>query len=123
MMSFLLGGAIGYVLGTKAGRERYEQLQRAGRELMQQPTVQKAVDTAKTKSREMFKGAREDRVPEQRRTEVPEPRPGQTVGSEPAPGAPGSRPGTASGARQTPTPGPGQRPTPGSRPGPTTSGS
>ena len=40
MLGFLLGGAIGYVLGTRAGRERYEQIERMGRQLIDHPTVQ-----------------------------------------------------------------------------------
>jgi hypothetical protein len=40
--SFLAGLATGYVLGTRAGRERYEQIMRAARTLAENPTVQQA---------------------------------------------------------------------------------
>lgn len=41
-MAFVAGFAIGYVLGTKAGRERYEQLLRAAKRVRENPTVQSA---------------------------------------------------------------------------------
>ena len=40
MKGFLLGLAVGYVLGTRAGRERYDQLVQAYRRLMDHPAVQ-----------------------------------------------------------------------------------
>ena len=42
MRTFLLGVAVGYVLGSRAGRERYEQLCRAYRQLVDHPVVQGA---------------------------------------------------------------------------------
>jgi hypothetical protein len=41
-ISFLSGLATGYVLGTRAGRERYEQLKKAARTVADNPTVQQA---------------------------------------------------------------------------------
>jgi hypothetical protein len=41
-LSFLLGGAVGYVLGAKAGRERYEAIVRAGRRVVGSQTIQSA---------------------------------------------------------------------------------
>ncbi len=44
----LLGaGAVGYVLGAKAGRERYDQIAAQAQKLRSNPTVQKKVDDAK----------------------------------------------------------------------------
>lgn len=40
--SFLLGTAFGYVLGTRAGRERYEQLASGARRVASSPAVQSA---------------------------------------------------------------------------------
>jgi hypothetical protein len=40
MKTFLLGAAVGYVLGARAGRERYEQIVRAYRGLVDHPAVQ-----------------------------------------------------------------------------------
>ncbi|MDQ6848978.1 MAG: hypothetical protein M3070_03150 [Actinomycetota bacterium] len=39
-LPFLIGGAIGYVLGAKAGRERYEAIVRTARRLAGSQTVQ-----------------------------------------------------------------------------------
>lgn len=44
---FVVGLGAGYVLGTRAGRERYEQIARAADKIWNQPTVQKGVDTVK----------------------------------------------------------------------------
>lgn len=38
------GVAVGYVLGTRAGRERYEQIKRRAVELWNDPHVQRAAD-------------------------------------------------------------------------------
>ncbi len=39
---FLLGLGLGYVLGTRAGRQRYEQLHRSWRQIRDNPAVQEA---------------------------------------------------------------------------------
>jgi len=44
---FVVGLGVGYVLGTRAGRERYEQIRQAAQRVWNQPTVQDGVDTAK----------------------------------------------------------------------------
>jgi mevalonate kinase len=41
-LSFLLGAATGYVLGARAGRERYEEIVRLGRRVGGSQTVQSA---------------------------------------------------------------------------------
>jgi hypothetical protein len=41
--TFLIGAATGYVLGTRAGRERYEQIMQMSRRLWENPTVQQKV--------------------------------------------------------------------------------
>lgn len=41
---FATGLAVGYVLGTRAGRERYEQLKRAAQGFWNDPRVQRRVD-------------------------------------------------------------------------------
>ena len=43
----VLGLAGGYVLGTKAGRQRYEQIQRLWSQLMGSPTVRRATERTK----------------------------------------------------------------------------
>lgn len=42
---FLAGLGVGYVLGTRAGRERYEQIKTAAGNLWNTPAVQRQVDT------------------------------------------------------------------------------
>lgn len=53
-LTILLSGAIGYVLGTRAGRERYEQIKSMAVKVKENPTVQEktqqAVDTAKAQA-------------------------------------------------------------------------
>lgn len=41
-LTLALGFALGYVLGSKAGRERYEQIMRSARKLKDNPSVQGA---------------------------------------------------------------------------------
>lgn len=42
----IVGGAIGYVLGARAGRPRYEQIVRASRTLRSHPAVAQLADQA-----------------------------------------------------------------------------
>jgi SLT domain-containing protein len=46
-LMFLGAGAIGYVLGAKAGRERYDQIAEQARKLRSNPMVQEKVGQAK----------------------------------------------------------------------------
>lgn len=43
-IAFVLGAAVGYVLGTRAGRERYEQIKRGAQTLWKTEPVQQGVD-------------------------------------------------------------------------------
>lgn len=56
MWGFLLGGAIGYALGCRAGRERYDQLVRTCREIADHPVVQGAAGVASAKISELSGG-------------------------------------------------------------------
>ncbi|MTD54884.1 hypothetical protein [Amycolatopsis pithecellobii] len=49
MKTFLLGAAVGYVLGTKAGRARYDQIVRTYRKVADHPMVQGAAGVARAK--------------------------------------------------------------------------
>ena len=44
---FVVGLGVGYVLGARAGRERYEQIRQAAQNVWNQPTVQEGVETVK----------------------------------------------------------------------------
>ena len=63
---FLVGLAVGFVLGARAGRERYEQLKKAAQTAAQSPPVQKATQAAGAKAAELTKVAKDkaaSRVP------------------------------------------------------------
>ena len=53
-LMLLIAGGVGYVLGTKAGRERYEQIKRTATRVKDDPRVQEkahqAADLAKEKA-------------------------------------------------------------------------
>lgn len=53
-LTILLSGAAGYVFGSRAGRERYEQIKGLARKVKDNPTVQEktaqAADVAKTQA-------------------------------------------------------------------------
>ncbi|MFI0357937.1 YtxH domain-containing protein [Actinomadura sp. 9N407] len=61
---FFAGAAVGYVMGTKAGREKYEQMKLASQRFTENPRVQEATEMLRTKGGELAGAARE-RVPEQ----------------------------------------------------------
>jgi glutamate-1-semialdehyde aminotransferase len=58
-VTFLVGLAAGYVVGARAGRERYEQMVQAGRKVAEHPTVQKASQAAGAKATELTKVAKD----------------------------------------------------------------
>ncbi len=51
-VTFVVGLALGYVLGTRAGRERYEELRKSARQIAQNPAVRNAAETAGQTGRE-----------------------------------------------------------------------
>ncbi|MBC6463629.1 YtxH domain-containing protein [Actinomadura sp. HBU206391] len=77
--TFIAGTAVGYLLGTRAGRERYEQIRRAYRRIAENPTVQETAgvvraqvgtlgNTAKETVRSTLQDTIGDRLPGSRRT-------------------------------------------------------
>jgi hypothetical protein len=44
-LGMLVGAAVGYVLGAKAGRERYEQMTASARQLLDKPQDKRVVDS------------------------------------------------------------------------------
>lgn len=46
-LTLIVGVGIGYVLGSRAGRQRYEQIAETARQIAQNPRVQDAADKAK----------------------------------------------------------------------------
>jgi|ERR1700722_3561679 hypothetical protein len=57
--TFLAGLAVGFVAGTRAGRERYDQMVKAGRAFVESPPVKKASRATGQKATELTKVARD----------------------------------------------------------------
>lgn len=51
-LTFIAGLALGYVLGTRAGRERYEQLKKSARQVAQNPAVRNTAESAAQQGRQ-----------------------------------------------------------------------
>ena len=58
-VTFLAGFAAGFVVGTRAGRERYEQMVKLSRKAVEHPAVQQAGRTAGAKASDLTKVARQ----------------------------------------------------------------
>lgn len=58
MLKFLLGAAAGYVLGARAGHERYEQLRRTYQRLADHPAVQGAAGVVRARVEERVNGGK-----------------------------------------------------------------
>ncbi|KOX30826.1 MULTISPECIES: YtxH domain-containing protein [unclassified Streptomyces] len=52
-MTFVVGLALGYVIGTRAGRERYEQLKKSAKEFSDNPAVRNAAESAAQTGRQV----------------------------------------------------------------------
>jgi hypothetical protein len=61
-VSFFAGVAVGFIVGARAGRERYEQIVKLTRQAAGNPTVQTVTKTVTTKTTELTKTAA-SRVP------------------------------------------------------------
>jgi hypothetical protein len=57
--AFLTGLGIGYVLGAKAGRERYEQIQRAFQAIRENPTVQETAGVVQAQASGLVHSAKD----------------------------------------------------------------
>jgi hypothetical protein len=69
-ITFLSGLAVGYVLGARAGRERYEQIKRVGQRVAENPAAQQAAGAVQAQAAGLAKTAKQkvtdgiqDRVP------------------------------------------------------------
>ena len=56
---FVAGLGVGYVLGAKAGRERYEQIVRASRKFAEHPTVQETTGLIQAKTGSLVNTAKD----------------------------------------------------------------
>jgi hypothetical protein len=57
--TFVVGFGAGYVLGSKAGRERYEQIRAATRRLQENPAVQSAAGVLQQQASDLVAQARQ----------------------------------------------------------------
>jgi hypothetical protein len=55
--TFVVGFAVGFIAGTRAGRERYDQMMKYSRQLAGNPTVQRATRTVTDKTTEFTRTA------------------------------------------------------------------
>jgi hypothetical protein len=62
MLKFLLGAAVGYVLGARAGQERYEQLKRTYQRVSDHPAVQGAAGVVRARVEERVNGGKHTAV-------------------------------------------------------------
>ena len=58
-MTFVFGFGVGYLLGTKAGRARYEQIMRSLREVKDNPTVQETAGVVQAQAVDLLSTAKE----------------------------------------------------------------
>ncbi|MFI1968024.1 hypothetical protein BLA24_21505 [Streptomyces cinnamoneus] len=65
-LTFITGVAVGYVLGARAGRERYEELRKGARRIAQNPVVRNTAESAAVNGRALAAkaaGKAGDRLP------------------------------------------------------------
>ncbi|HSR86548.1 MAG TPA: hypothetical protein VLM11_20425 [Streptosporangiaceae bacterium] len=62
-MAFAAGFATGYVVGTRAGRERYEQLVKLARQTAEHPAVQQAAGVVQAQAQKVG-GQLQEKVPQ-----------------------------------------------------------
>ena len=104
---FLAGAGVGYVLGTRAGREKYLQMKAKAQEVLESPTVKDAKEVVLREGVRLYDGAKssleqrardlrhkiEDSTPHTSPLPVPEPTPAPitpaTVSPAPLAPAPG----------------------------------
>lgn len=53
--AFLIGGAVGYVLGTRAGRDQFEKIRTQAEKLWQDPRVQSTVSDVEQRATNLMK--------------------------------------------------------------------
>ena len=54
-LAFIIGCAVGYVLGTRAGREQFEKIRSSARQMWEDPRVQSTVEDLEQRASELVK--------------------------------------------------------------------
>ncbi len=91
---FVAGLAVGFMLGARAGRERYEQLMRLARKAADSPAVQQAAAAAQAQATGLARTARDkvtERVPrmaDSARSRIGDKLPGSRAGGSHSTGGP-----------------------------------
>jgi hypothetical protein len=57
-VTFLAGAAVGFVLGTRAGRERYEEIMRTTRKMLDSPSVHEATGVVQSKASKIYESGK-----------------------------------------------------------------
>ena len=73
-LTFLTGLAVGFVLGARAGRERYEQIKRATRRVADSPAAQQAAGAVQAQAANLAKATKQkvaDGLPDKVTSYVP----------------------------------------------------
>lgn len=86
-LTLLAGAAAGYVLGARAGRERYEQIKNAASSARRNPKVQSVVDDVRTEAKvaaQQAAGQAKEKVADAMHRDDPSSTPGPNV---PPPGS------------------------------------
>jgi hypothetical protein len=58
-LMFVAGAAVGFVMGTRAGRERYEELSAAAQKILASPSMQEAGGVAKAQATKLYESGRD----------------------------------------------------------------
>lgn len=58
-LTFITGLAVGFVLGARAGRERYEQIKRAARSVTDSPAAQQAAGAVQAQAANLAKATKQ----------------------------------------------------------------
>ncbi len=58
-LTFVVGVAVGFVLGTRAGRERYEEMKDAAHKFLDSPSVHEATGVAQAQAQKLYERGKE----------------------------------------------------------------